>query len=183
MSARRQAGLSLLEVVISAAIGLLLIGVLLGVVRSSLLLSQTSLQDGQREETGQRVANRLAKELRWADPDTLLVTTENGSSRLDYRTVVDYDGTDIQWSPVISVRFEPLGVDWDGNGVADEGEVVRIENGRREVLVRGVPAGGLQVAGVGERLTLSLELPQGRTAVGPPARAVQASVALRNRGL
>lgn len=153
-----RAGLTLVEVAVALTLTVIVLAVLTQVVRTSQQLSSSTLTLGRLEEAAGQSVLAMASELRWARADTLLVTTEAGSDRVDFVTSAGHDGTDTVWSTTISYLYEPTTDDVDENGVADEGRLVRLQDGVRRILCRSVPSGGLSIASDGDTVELGLSV-------------------------
>jgi hypothetical protein len=161
-----RSGFTLVDAVVTIGISVLLFGLVFQAAHGLMQLSSTSLAAGRLEEAAGRVTTAIASELRWANPDTLLITTENGSSRVDCELAEGYDGVSTVWSTPVVFRYEPSALDDNENGVLDEGAVVRIQDGQTRTLCRNVSQGGLVVASEGGtlsvRVTVFAEDRQGR---------------------
>jgi hypothetical protein len=160
MKFSRQAGMSALELVITAAIFATVMGGIVGVLRTA---SSDSMQQGARgslDEKAWQVTERIERELRWAQASTLLVTTVNGSSCLSYRVPASIIGGVITWSSTITVEYQNSNVDANDDRVVDEGSIVRIQNGTTRVLCDYVPKGGFSavLTGASVAMTLTLQL-------------------------
>jgi len=143
--AARQAGLSLVELMFTvvAAVALLCTTIQLG--RSSRMLTSSTLARGHLVMAAEQALLRSGRDLRWAQPTTLLITTENGSDRADFVVCTAFDGDEPQWSTPITLRVEPISGDANRNGAADEGQLVRIQDGETMVLCRNVTKGGFSL--------------------------------------
>ena len=141
----RKAGFTLLELVMATSITLVLMGMLMEASRTSSGLNSTTLSLGLLDEKSSHAVAQMRSELRWAQVDTMLLTVQDGSDRVDFVVAEDYDGTDTVWSTMITYVWEPLGADTNENGILDEGQLVRIQDGRRRVLCRNVSQGGLSI--------------------------------------
>lgn len=148
----RRTGMTLMEIVLA-------ITILMG-VGGTIFLATQSLSSAFR--TGSSLAtldshartglNRVADLLEQAGPDTLGAPTSDpfsGEFEIVFQRALGFGGGVIQYGPVERIRVEPSpadpadGVDNDGNGLIDEGQVVWIERDgepdeRRHVLVRHV---------------------------------------------
>ena len=134
------------------------------------------------QEEGRRSLEAILDEARFADKGSLLITQENGSDRLDFRVPADEDAGEIVWSEPIILRYEPSSIDSNGNGIVDEGMIVRIQGGARRVLCHHVEQGELRMQREGDLVTIRLRLittDHHRAVVGA---AVESSVRLRNGG-
>lgn len=151
-----RAGFSLVEMIISLAITSILVGTLVQGSRATQKLSSTSLTLGRLEEAASQAALQVAVDIRWAQPDTMFITTENGSDRVDLMIAEGYDGAETTWSTPVIFRYEPVAVDVNENGAADEGELVRIQDGSRRVICRNVELGSFSVVRDGGRVQIQL---------------------------
>jgi hypothetical protein len=147
MTARkRQSGFTVVELAVTVGVSLVLFAFVTQAIRGLMQLSSESLVAGRLEEAAGHVTTSMASELRWADPTTLLITAQNGSSRIDCQLAEGYDGTQTIWSTPVTFRYEPSPVDTNENGVLDEGSIVRIQDGRTRTLCRNVAQGGLAIS-------------------------------------
>ncbi len=141
----RRSGLTVLELVVTVGISLVLFSLLFQAMSGLLGLSSTTLTMGRLEESAGRSTTKIASELRWADPDSLLITAESGSSRVDCRLAEGWDGAETVWSTPVSFRYVPSNQDTNENGVADEGSIVRVQDGRTRTLCSNVTEGGFVI--------------------------------------
>lgn len=149
-------GLTVIELTISLGISVALFALVAQVIGGLSHLSSTTLSVGRAEEAASQVSEAMSSEIRWADPETLLITAENGSSRVDFRVSLGYDGSETIWSTPVVYRFEPSDRDANGNGIADEGRLVRIQDGRTRTLCRNVPVGGLSISQKNETIAVEV---------------------------
>jgi hypothetical protein len=150
------AGYSLLEVLIALAVTLALGGMATRAFESTTQLSAATLADGRVQEVTSQISLRLASELRWADPSSVILSNFNGSGRVDFPVATGFDGTATVWSAPIAFYYEAVAEDLDGDGVANEGVLLREQGGQQRVLCRNVRAGSLSFARDQERLTIGL---------------------------
>ena len=155
---KRQAGFTLFEMAISLGIIITLLGILTQANRATNKLSDTTMTLGRLDEAASQATLLMATELRWAQPGTMLITPENGSDRIDFLMAEGYDGTNTLWSTPITFRIEPLAMDTNENGVADEGRLVRIQDGATRVLCRNVALGGLSLVRTNEIVDIQLTI-------------------------
>ncbi|TDJ68822.1 MAG: prepilin-type N-terminal cleavage/methylation domain-containing protein [Planctomycetota bacterium] len=158
MKRNARAGFTMIEVMIATAVTIMIFGFLYQVLYGSQRLSSTTLSLGRVEEAGSQATLAMTSEIRWADPTLLLISTEAGSSRLDFRVVDDYVGGTVLWSSMITYRYEPSPVDWDGNGVLDEGTLTRTQDGDTRVICRRVGTGGLVITQDEDTVSIQLTL-------------------------
>jgi hypothetical protein len=113
---------------------------------------------GALEEQAIYAVQQVAFDARWADGGALLLSTSNGSRRIDLRTAVDFAGGHPVWSPTVIYRVVPSSSDSNGNGIADEGQLVRIQNGVTRVICDDVVPGGFTAIRVGDNLAIQVNL-------------------------
>lgn len=154
----RQAGATFAELMIALLI-------LTGVMSSLLMVQRTTSSSlaststsGQLQDKAMQTLEVVASELRWADMASLLITTENGSARLDLQVPAGFSGGTTVWSSTITYRIEPSPIDSDHNGSLDEGRLVRVQNGASRSLCDHVLPGGFTVTPAGSNLQLRLRL-------------------------
>jgi hypothetical protein len=158
MKARRQSGSSALELVITVAVFAMVMSGLVGVLQSATSSSRQFEGVGGLDEKAWQVTDGIVRELRWAEAGTLLVTQDSGSSRLDFRVPTGAVGGAVTWSSTITVKYAASNLDADHDGKADDGALVRIQDGVTRVLCNEVPVGGFAVAVNGANLALTLQL-------------------------
>lgn len=158
LGTRARAGFTVVEVMIALTIFLAVLGTAAVVQISSTGLLSSVSTSGHMTEQAQRSLDVLIKELRWAQSSTLLVTSENGSSRLDFQIPAGFTSGSPVWSAPITYAVEAATTDWSGDGVIDEGRLVRTQSGTRTVLCSTIPPGGFTVAQSGNNVTLQLRL-------------------------
>lgn len=211
----RKAGFTLIELVIASVIT----GILAGGITQVMLGGSGAFRMGvtvaDLETRTARTLERMSREIAAADAGTMSPADPAGGNWIEFRTPESTAGKTIIWGPRLRYRVElaPLelnnGVDDNGNGLIDEGVLVRIEDfggpdERRVVLARGVAeflegevANGLddngngladeggmafsiRTGGTRDALTLRLTL-QGVDASGAVLeRTLETTVALRN---
>lgn len=142
---RSKAGFTLVEMVISFSISLVILGMVVETGKASEQMSDTTLALGRLEEKASETSYRLATELRWAQPTTVLITVDNGSDRIDFIKADGFAAGLTTWTTPITYRYQPSPVDSNGNGIADEGILARIQDGKEQVLCRNVVAGSLTI--------------------------------------
>lgn len=167
-------GFSMVELVVAFAVTLVLMGGLVQANLASSKLTDASATRGRLEEAAARALSSMAGELRWAQSNTTLITADTGSSRVDFIVAQGWDGTATIWSTPVTFRYEPVAADTNENGVADEGIIVRLQDGQRRVLCRNVPLGGFTVQRVEDRLDLNVDV-FGTTGAGELAQASAAT--------
>jgi type II secretory pathway pseudopilin PulG len=153
-----RAGFTLLELMIASVLAIGLAGLALRAVGSSAKLSGTTLVVGRLQEIASQVGLRVASELRWADPGSLILSSFNGADRVDFRVAEGWDGTNTLWSSQIACFYQPVGEDTDGDGVANEGVLLREQDGTERVLCRNVRAGSLTFVRAAENVDVSFRV-------------------------
>lgn len=146
-----QRGFTLVE----QAIGITILCVMFGAVGLASLHSQRAFQSANAQDglqaRARRALDRIADEVAMASAAGLVPNPlpPFGSSNLEFATPVGLVGKNIQWSDATLIQFQYSatdtndGVDNDGNGLVDDGQVVVIRhfglgNQQAVVLVRGV---------------------------------------------
>ena len=165
MNFKRSRGLTLLEVMITCVILVLILGTIL----ASLMAAQNAYTAGTRLSAGQsnarRAMNEVAGELRLADPTSVIITTEpGGSERLDFNMNIDFQNGAAVFSvdPVVySFQYDigelDNGIDDDGDGLVDEGVLVRTEGPASRQLCPNLKEDGFEIfQGVGNQYTINL---------------------------
>ena len=158
MMHHKQSGLTITELAVSLGVVGVLFGIIVQVIHGLSGMSSTSLSVGRIEEAANEVTDAIAEELRWADPGSLLITDANGSSRVELRTAQGYDGTQTVWSSPIVFRIEPMGWDANEDGVLDEGQLLRVQDGVERTLCRNVSLGGFTVAVANSTVVVGVEV-------------------------
>jgi type II secretory pathway pseudopilin PulG len=148
---KQRRGFTTLEMVISFVI----MAMLLGSIGLATISGKDTYQQGERianlEARARRALSRVSAELTAAQRTMLnpQPTAPLGGSNVRFRTCLGYSGGSAQWGPFSRVMLQQdprdpnNGLDDDGDGLIDEGEValVRDDGGPDEVtivLVRGV---------------------------------------------
>lgn len=145
----RRGGFSLLEVVISVGL-VTLVFLSTGVLaqRASATFDQGAFA-AELDADSHRTLRAVAEELSEAGFDDMSKPSVLGESFVDYRRSLNWNGGAILWSDWMRVEFQyeqgelDNGIDDNGNGLVDEGIVVRRVNPgqldeRRFILCRGV---------------------------------------------
>ena len=159
MKARANSGFSLLELCIGASIlviVLLAVGGAQGAVTR--LVSSTSTL-GTLQQRTMMAMEKVSCELKWAEADSLLLTSEQGCSRLDFRVPLGFAAGAPVWSQVITYKVVPATGDANGNGIKDEYRLVRQQSGTSDRTVcNDVRAGGFVAARTANNLLLTLRV-------------------------
>jgi prepilin-type N-terminal cleavage/methylation domain-containing protein len=132
----RRAGFTLVEV----AIAMTVLGLILGAIGLTALRGKENFRQGVSvaviEARAERLLDRIAEELRYAGRDSLpvLPLPPAGASTIEFRACEGFDGAATLWSNRTSIarvadpRDPEDGIDNDGDGVVDEGQVVLTRN-------------------------------------------------------
>jgi type II secretory pathway pseudopilin PulG len=132
----RSAGFTLVETMIATT----MLGLILGAIGLTVLHGKENFRQGVSvtvlEGRAQRLLDRIADELRYAGRNSLPVQplAPSGSSALEFRVCTGYADSATLWSNRMSIarvadpRDPPDGIDNDGDGVIDEGQVVLTRN-------------------------------------------------------
>jgi hypothetical protein len=113
---------------------------------------------GALEEQAIIAVKQVAFDARWADGGAMLLTTSNGSRQIDLRTAVDLVGGNPVWSPTVTWRVVPSSNDSNGNGIVDEGQLVRIQDGVTRVICDDVVPSGFTATRTGDTLEIQVRL-------------------------
>ena len=112
------------------------------------------------EEKARKSLATIATELPWAEGSSLLITNENGSNRLDLRVSTSYVSEAVVWSNTITYSVAPSTFDANHDGIQNEGDLVRTQNGITRTLCSAVVNGGFTATRVDDHVTLQLRLAQ-----------------------
>ena len=170
MSRRSARGLTLLEVIIASAV----LFVISAAIYALLLRSSKTYHESARLNTLQRnariVLDRMAEEIRIANPDTLMITTGSSPS-VRFQMMVSFNAGVTTWGPTFVYRAtDPAGadklnpVDANNNGRLDDVMLVRHEDGAATddmiVLSHYVKTGGFVVThdSAQRKVTITLTL-------------------------
>ncbi len=205
-----RAGFTLIELGIVSVLFALMFGTLLRLAVDGQEAFEVGLAQNRLDAKARRTIARIADDLRSAEATGLTPAVPSGSDAVLFRQNQGWNAGEIQWGPDVQIAFADApgevvnGLDDNGNGLVDDGEVVRILNPglgeQRVVLVRGVArlAAGETMNGLDDngnglidepglsfelverslvvRLTLEQALPGGGTIVS----SVETAVALQN---
>ena len=108
----------------------LISGAVFGIAQSSEYLFDGTNRQFELDDVGRRLMNRLSLDLRSANAESVVPVILDNSTTVSFQQVVGYDGNDVLLGPVISFTWwiaageEANGLDDNGNGLADEGDIV-----------------------------------------------------------
>jgi type II secretory pathway pseudopilin PulG len=211
---RRNAGFTIVEIVIAVLIIVMMSGVVVRVSDSGSGAYRTGVTVADLDARTARALERIVREISAASAATLDPPDPAGGDRIAFQLPVGEQGTAVVWSDPVRYAVELApgeilnGADDNGDGLVDDGVLVRIENPgldeRRIILARGVArllAGELP-NGVDDNgnglvdeggFSLTVEQGAGRTAMrlrltlqgidpasGLMERTLESSVVLRN---
>ena len=154
--ASRQQGYTLVEMMM-AFVGLLAVSVVVFLTLSSSSQHFTFSTKAASSQSALRNAlDTMESELQWANRNTVVVSSHNASSRIDFQIPTAVVNGVAQLSTTITYRVDVSTLDANANGVSDEGSLVRIQDGQTRVVCQRVKAGGLTVTQTGDSLVLQL---------------------------
>lgn len=181
MKTIRRAGFTTVEVMIAVTIMVIVFASVAVVQGRSLDLMASTSTSGYLEEKAGRAVDALSLELCWAESDAVLITAQNGASRIDLSTPVDYAGGVPVWSTPITYRVEPSLVDANQNDLPDDFQLVRIQDGETRVLCHYVEPAGFDLTRVDDNIQVQLRLSKaGNTSRQVLTANAQTSISLRN---
>ena len=157
-SRRGVAGFTLVEMLVGAGIMIAVGAACIGGQLAATNQMNESAALGALEECAIFAVKEVAFDSRWADGTAMLLSTSNGSRRIDLRTAVDCVGGNPVWSPTVTYRVDKSSSDSNGNGIVDEGKLVRIQNGVTRLICDDVAPGGFTATRVGDNLSIQVRL-------------------------
>ena len=157
-TAAEQSGFTLIEVLISASLTLAIAGACLTTQTTSTRLMSETVVRSQLEEAACFADDQVAFDTRWADRTSLVLSTENGSSRLDMHLPTGYAGGNPVWGTTITYHVVPSAIDANGDGVHDEYKLVRLQDGKTKTICDGIVAGGFTATRTGTSVALQVRL-------------------------
>jgi prepilin-type N-terminal cleavage/methylation domain-containing protein len=148
---RERAGFTLIEVLIAMTISAIVLGSAVTAAQRGVDAYRRSATNSALDAKVARALDRIKRELVGAGRDTLIPVPAApfGSQVLEFQTEASWAGAAVAWGSSVQINWEPApgeldnGIDDNGNGLVDEGVVVRIVDPggpgeERVVLVRGV---------------------------------------------
>ncbi|MFO0984427.1 MAG: hypothetical protein U1E76_22325 [Planctomycetota bacterium] len=176
---RRSCGFALLEVVLAASV---VVGATIVVMRSLDSSARSALVSSARHDLTaglERALESVRADFEYGGLSTLAVVEDDAvapmQDGIEYdnvqcAAVVNVTSAGVEHGPVVSYQFEleagelPDGIDNDGDGIADEGILVRIDPRGRQVLRSGVTAARFVKST--DELSCTLTLAESRPAGG-----------------
>jgi Tfp pilus assembly protein PilW len=180
MNTSKIAGFSMTELLLGVSVQAIVIGAALAIMGQSSDTYDTTSRLGLLQEQASHATEDIARELRLADGGAVLITQENGADRIDFRVPVDFVSNKVVWSTQITFKYVPSSVDVNKNGIADEGHIVRIQDGRERVLCNNVQSGGFKATLLDGTVTLQLDMVTADTPDKVYRQSVEVSASLRN---
>ncbi len=155
---RSRSGISALEMIIAIGLLLTILGIVGRFQMSTAGVLTTTSSRGQLNETcALPILDPFCAETT-SEAASLVVSAQNGSTRLDFSTPIDYVGGNPVWSTPITYQINLATVDWNGDGVVSEGRLVRIQNGATTVLCDYIIPGGFTATLAGSNVLVQLQL-------------------------
>lgn len=173
-------GMSLLELLIAAIILSLVVVTIYSVLESSAQSFATGVRLETIQDNARRVVDQIAEELRMADATTLITSVHNNADRIQFRNVSSYTGGAIVWSSTIEYRYEPSTIDANENGKADDGKIVRVQNGQTQTMCDYLKQGGIKFTRSGNNMYIKLTLINADGRYKQTETFVETSITLRN---
>lgn len=150
MRRRGRRGFTLLEVVLSLGLLVLVMGGVMQVTLTSQGAVRESMAQVRLLQRSRRAVDTMVAEVSSAGRGTITpaLLAPLGGSTIDFQKSEGYAGGAVQWSPVVRYAFEYApgevdnGLDDNGNGLVDEGALVRTEDpgggNSRAILLQGI---------------------------------------------
>jgi prepilin-type N-terminal cleavage/methylation domain-containing protein len=158
MKVSSKAGFTLVEIAVAATILLVVLLIVAQLQSSTSSLSSTATTRGMLQEASQRALDDVVEDLRWADDWAVIIWMHNGSSRIDLRVPVgEVNGVPV-WSSWITFRVEPSDYDSNGDGIANDTRLVRMQDGEVRTLSLHMAAGGFDVQRDADGITVEVNL-------------------------
>ncbi len=149
--AARPRGLTLVEVAVSTFVFSIAVAIALTAGVNMNRAATDGMQYSHISTIGSTVLDRLAEDIADADLNTITMPNPAGSQTVTFQRVTGYNQTtgSLTLSAAITYLWRidpselPNGLDDDGNGVIDEGQIVRNENGVDVILSDHIAFNGL----------------------------------------
>jgi len=123
----RNRGFTLIEIVIAMALAFLVMTGVFNVMFHWENLFTEQVRQFTVDQSAEKILQRLANEIRAADPATITPTVLSNSSSIRFQRVTGFSGGAVQLGTPVTFGFSLApgetanGVDQDGNGLADDG--------------------------------------------------------------
>ena len=165
----RQAGFSLVEMMIVMVIMTIIIGGVMQVLLSGLHTYNVGSNLVDIQNQARRVVDRIAKEIQGAGIDTISptppATGSTGTHTITFQPCTGYSGGAVTWGSVTTIAFAYAegetddGLDNNNNIIADDGKVTLAVTGLDTVVLgRWIKEDGLSFNLDGSLLTITVEL-------------------------
>lgn len=163
---RARYAFSYVEVTMAAALTLVVAGSVYGLANAGAAALYAGSVQSDLDASVRQAVEAMIPEIGGSGAGTFTPVPPSGlpgASTLTFQKNLGWSGGSILWGPPITYRFEydpgevNDGLDNNGNGVADEGVLVRVEGARRRILCKWVREGGVQFALSGDDLTIRIE--------------------------
>lgn len=150
MKRQRQAGMTLYEITVSFTVTVIILGGMLVILQSSVASTRLTTARSLLDDRASSVVRQLAEELSQARAATMSPADPPlGTDALEFQVATGFAGGSPVWGNTTRIEFQYSpddpndGVDNNGNGMIDEGRIVRRDDfgllsETRTVLVTGV---------------------------------------------
>lgn len=182
----RQGGVTLLELLIAAAIL-----AVIGAMMMSILLTTSNTYNSEvsavtLDQNGRWAMDRITEDVRGAVASTRQIVVTGADTSVTFRPNVGYFGGALQLGNPITYKVQLMpgeiddGLDNNGNGLIDERQLVRIQNGVTTAISPWVQKGGFRVVDLGQSLSITLVLEKTDGAGKTNQRTLTSQVQFRN---
>jgi prepilin-type N-terminal cleavage/methylation domain-containing protein len=178
-------GFTLIEIIITTAIAVLLLGGFVAVLSGSQALFEQQVQQRSIEQIGRSVMNRLSDEIHAIDPVTVFPTSMNSSPYIEFRTIKGYADSQPVYGPLVRLSWEPVagetlnGVDDNDDGRVDEGVIAYHESGKRLYDIVGQVT-GLRFSSTSNGVSVEVDIGVTDALGNPVERTFSRTVTFRN---
>lgn len=183
-SRSREEGYTLIEVAVVLSMSLLIMQGVFNVMFHWERLFTEQVKHFTLDQSAERILQRLAEEIRSADPATLVPTVVSNSSTVQFQRVTGFSGGAAQLGSAVTFGFALApgetanGVDQNGNGLADDGYITMTEGGSTIRLAGNVM--GLRFTSTSTGLTISTDIGMVDTKQNVTVKTFIRDVAFRN---
>lgn len=161
-------GFSLLEVVIASVILMMLTGTVIALLGAAMRTRGRAQLASQMSGRMRNIVHRLASEVGDAQATSAVIEPGNPGATLRWCRVVGFTTTPGQQAPILDteIRLEFMydageidnGLDDNNDGRADEGLLVRRQNGETHILCRDLREGGVAFTRTANAIEIALTL-------------------------